>query len=194
MNSETVLIITFALVDGLALIGGIIWFIYFTWFDKKLRAIIINNKNGLAILKVNLINDTRFNWNKGTYIVDKKAVYRRFFRIPYSIYYEGNPNPIIINKQEPHGSKIIEKIKIDEKGNKTITKEEIILPIYTSQELHNILETDFTLKLIQPPTNVKKIFATIGLIVLAGVILLLVLHFTGVIDLRTFFQSTPVKK
>ena len=179
---------------ALALIAGVWIGIYYTWLDKRLRVLMFNSKSGLDFFKTNLIDDNRFRYMGGVYMVDKKAIYRRFFRIPYSIYFFGNPNPMMIDKQTT--DKKINKIKVevvDEKTGKTIIKEiEDVQVIYTAQELHNLLEVNYTLNLIKPPVNVKKVIMTLGIVIAVGIIALLILHFTGVVDIRDFLGvATP---
>ncbi len=179
---------------AIALIAGVWVGAYYTWLDKRLRVLMFNSKSGLDFFKTNLIDDNRFRYMGGVYMVDKKAIYRRFFRIPYSIYFFGNPNPMMIDKQTT--DKKINKIKVevvDEKTGKTIIKEiEDVQVIYTAQELHNLLEVNYTLNLIKPPVNVKKVIMTLGIVIAVGIIALLILHFTGVVDIRDFLGvATP---
>lgn len=169
MNANDIIMWVFIGVDILILLGLIFWGVYATWLDKRLRVIIVDSKSGLNISKQHIKNDIFFSIKDKSYIVDKKAVYRRFFRIPYSLYFSNNPNPIIIEKE----SNIHKNPEA----------------VYTAQELHALLETNYTLNLIRGKVNVKRI--VIGLIITVAIlaVIMVILHFTGVIDLRTFFTG-----
>lgn len=183
---------------AIALIAGVWVLAYYTWFDRNLRVIMFNSKSGMNIFKTPVIEDNRFRYDGGIYMVDKKAIYRRYFRIPYALYFYGNPNPMMIEKQVVTDKIVKKKIEyVDEKDGKTKSKEiEMLEIVYTAQELHNLLEVNFTMNLIKPPTNIKKIAMTIGIIIVILVVLVVILHFTGVIDIRELLglPQTAVKK
>ena len=161
--TESVLIWSLMSVIGVAILGVIGFFVYITWFDDRLRVIIIDSKSGIKITKVKTKFDNRFSLDKMTYTIDKEAVYRRFFKIPYSFYFINNPNPI----------------KFDKERKKTgVTS-------YTSQELHDLLEVNYTLNLIKPNVNVKKIVMGTAILIGIAIVAGLILHFTGVIDIQT---------
>lgn len=152
-------------IDSSIIIALIWWGIYASWFDDRLRVVIVDSKNNITIQKIKHKEDNRFTHNKGEYMIDKEAIYRRFVKIPYAFYYINNPNPIKFEKQK---SKII----------------------YTAQEVHKLLDTNVTLNLIKSPVQVKKI--VIGTVIIIGILALVgvILQVTGVIDWQTFMLQT----
>jgi len=142
--------------------------VYLTWFDTRLRVIMFNSRYGMSISKHDVKDDKMFSKDLKKYVVDKTCIYRRFFKIPYSLYFENNPNPI---KIEPSTSKAV----------------------YTSQELYKILDVNFTMNLIRGNPTVKKF--VVGTVVVIGIlaVIMMILHFTGVVDLQTFFMQQPPK-
>ena len=169
MDNNTLVIWIFVGFDGLILLGVFIWFVWITWFDDRLRVCIFNSKYGVKFYKVKTKFDNMFTLDKGKYAIDKKAIYRRFNKIPYAFYFDNNPNPIHFEKQ---------------------SKSKDISAVYTSQELHGILDTNMTMNLIKPKVDIKKLAMGTGILIGLAVILGLVLHFTGVIDLQTMFLTT----
>ena len=139
---------------------------YITWFDKRLRVCIFDSKYGITFYKVTTDNDISFKLKDKIYVLDKKAIYRRFLKIPYAFYYSNNPNPIIINKQE---------------------KKKGVTANYTAQELHHLLDVNYTLNLIRPNVNTKKIIMGTAILIAVAIVGALILHFTGVIDIQTMF-------
>ncbi len=158
-------------VIGLAILGVLAFLVYLTWFDNRLRIIIFDSKSGIKITKVKTKFDNRFTLDKMTYTIDKEAVYRRFFKIPYSFYFINNPNPIKFDKE-----------KRSKNGG----------VVYTAQELHDLLEVNYTLNLIRPKINVKKLVIGTTIMIIIVVVIGLILQLTGVVDLQSFMlQQSP---
>ena len=155
-------------VNIIGLVALVGYGIFYTWFDKRIRIVMIHPDKKISISKHNITNGERFNKDNKTYVFDEKAVFIRGTRIPYCIYYYNNPKPILI---------------MQEKTGKTEYH-------FTGQEISKMLETDFTLKLLTPKVNVKKIAMGIAMLVAVGIVVLVVLHFTGVIDLGQLIQQT----
>lgn len=167
VNSAQILIWSFIAFDSLILLGGIWYLVYITWFDNRLRVVLIDSKKGVKITKVKTSFDNRFKLDEMTYTIDHEAIYRRFFKIPYAFYWVNNPNPIKFEK-----------------------KDKTVKAIYTAQELHDLLETNYTLNLIKQKVNVKRIvIGTVVMLVLGGIVLV-ILHATGVINISEFMLST----
>lgn len=172
MSNEIIIIWICVSIISISILGVIIFLIYLTWFDDRLRVILVDSKSGIKIKKVKTKYDNRFNLDNMTYTIDKEAVYRRFFKIPYSFYFTNNPNPI----------KFVKEGKTKKGGS----------VVYTAQELHDLLEVNYTLNLIRPKINVKRIVFGTAILIAIAVIIGLILHFTGVIDLQSFMlQQTP---
>lgn len=167
MENELIIMWIAISVFGLLILGVIVFLVYVTWFDNRLRVVIIDSKSGVKITKVKTKFDNRFSLDNMMYTIDKEAVYRRFVKIPYSFYFINNPNPIKFLKQDRN------------KKDKTNI-------IYTSQELHDLLDVNMTLNLIKPKVNIKKIAIGTTIVIVIGVILVMILHFTGVIDVQSF--------
>ena len=146
----------------------LVYGIWFTWFDKRLRIIMIHPDKRLSLHKVNLMDGKMFNLKDKKYVFDEKAVFVRNNRLMHSIYFFNNPKPIIIT---------------GDKGYK-----------YTSQEIHKLLDTNFTMNLITPKIDVKKF--VLGTAILIGIVIIVavILHFTGVIDLASIIQETIGQK
>ncbi len=171
MNNEQIIIWICISVIALAILGVLAFLVYLTWFDDRLRVIMIDSKSGVKISKVKTKYDNRFNIGDMTYTIDKEAVYRRFFKIPYSFYFVNNPNPIKFEKQN---------------------KGKTVKTIYSAQELHDLLEVNMTLNLIKPKINVKKLVIGTTIMIIIAVIIALILQFTGVVDLQSFLvQQSP---
>lgn len=174
MATEQTMIYVAVGVMGALLFCAFGYFAYLTWFDKRLRAIFVDSKSGIVMTKVRTKHDNRFTYDKGIYTIDKEAIYRRFFKIPYSFYYINNPNPIKFAKQK---------------------KGDDIKAIYTSQELHDLLEVNYTLNLIRQKINVKRLVMGTTILIVIAVVVGLILQFTGVIDFQTvMLQQSAVKK
>jgi len=170
MNSSQVVIWVMIGLDGLVVLALIWWGVWATWFDDRLRVIIFNSKYGLSIHKVKVKNDNQFSLGDHTYTVDKKAIYRRFLKIPYSLYFENIPNPVLIDKPSKGDSK---KISIK----------------YTAQELHRLLEVNYTMNLIKPPTNIRKLVIGTTIAIIIGAIILIILQVTGLFDVTQFMTG-----
>jgi hypothetical protein len=153
---------TFGIIDALIVLGGIWFFVWITWLDKRIRIFIIYPSKRIDMLKLNA-KDNIFLIDKKKYVVEENAIYRRHLRIPYVFYYHNNPKPIQFSKDS--------------------TKYQ------GADEIRKILDTDFTLKLLKEPINLKKIVMGMAIVIVIGIVALLILHFTGIIDLKQWFSS-----
>jgi hypothetical protein len=151
--------------DVVAAIALLFWGVYIIFFDKRLRVIMVDPLGNLSLSKKS-ISDKRFKLGTKVYNVIEACVYRRMNRIPYSIYEENNPAPRQILKGKPE---------------------------MTAEEFGRLLDTDYHLKLIKVPINVKKIMLGLFILIAVGVVVMLILHFTHVIDLKTMFSSIAPK-
>lgn len=154
----------FDIIAGISLIA---YGIYYTWLDKRIRIIMVYPDKKITISKHNLENGERFNKDKKTYVFDEKAVFIRSARLPYCFYYFNNPKPIIIKPEQQKDGYV-----------------------YTGQEINKLLETDFTLKLLTPKVNVKKIALGLFILIAVGIIVLVILHFMGIINIGELIGGT----
>ena len=153
-------------VDILLVLAGIWWLVWAMFFDKRLRVTIHNAKGHVSMHKVNTKKDGTFTVNGGSYVIDKECIYRKFTRVPHSYYWENNPKPIKFSK---------------DKGQ----------AVYTAVEIHDLLNTNMTLNLIRPRPNITKLAMTMGIIIVFCVIVAVILHFMGVINLSEMLSGTP---
>ena len=54
MNNTQLIIWIVVGFDGLILLGAVGWLMWITWFDNKLRVIMLNSRYGLSIKKVKM--------------------------------------------------------------------------------------------------------------------------------------------
>jgi len=193
-------------IDIIVLIGFSIWAIWFYLFDTRLRLTVFYPNRQMKTIRVKIKNeitnilDKNTNTNK-LYTINKKFIYFKNGRIPHAFYWDNIPIPLNMNNEIKLEKKEIDLIKkinekypiqIDiEEPSKMLNKD---VEIDTSETFFRILHTNFTLNLLKKPQDMKKAIKWTIILIIIGIGIALILHFTGVINLFEILRTTPPPK
>jgi len=152
-----------ALIGNVIVWGGTIWFFWaekiksgtYSTFKKDhyIRAFIFSPNKQVSEYNTLFGLDNIFNFDSGSYIVDKKRIYfmGRFGRTPCGFYEYGNPNPLGFEN-------IIRKFK----GQK-IPESELNTPDIDAANFKRALETKFIRDLMQEKKVMLVLFILVGI-------------------------------
>lgn len=204
----------FIIIDCVLLLSFIGWFVYYNFFDTRLRTYVFYPNKQFDIFRKNIKNeiidthDKNTNTNK-TYTVNRDYIYYKNGRIPYAFYWNNIPIPLNMYDSPEIPEKIQKEVKnliiqINNKLSNYTTKQiNIVMPskklkqnieIDTAESFFRVLHTNFTLNLIKPPTELKKAIKWTAILIGVGIAIALILHFLGVIDIMQILGASPPKK
>lgn len=193
----------FIVIDILVIIGFLGWCFWFFFLDTRLRLFIIYPNKQISIFKKKIKNDVVDIYDKNSnthklYTVNKNFIYYRMGRIPHAFYWNNIPIPENITQQLNFTPEQLNLLKqIDKKYpiqidiSKPNTKLKHNIELDTADTFFRVLNTNFTLNLLKPSTDIKKAVKWTVILIVVAIILALILHFLGVIDVMQLLGAKP---
>ena len=185
----------YIIIDIVVLIVGGGYFLWFTYFDVRLRVYLVYPNKQIRLYRRKIKNDLIEIYDDNTkshklYTVNKDFIYFRNGRIPFAYYWDNIPIPIDLAEKLKFSDeeillikKINSKYPIQINIHKPNTKFKKDIEIDTAETLFRVLHTNFTLNLLKPPTEFRKAVKWTIILIIVSVGLAIILHFMGVIDL-----------
>lgn len=207
---DTTFYIILGIEGVLALLFGL-RILYLKFFDNRLRAVMFYPTKEITIT-IKKCREDIFNIEdsvtkrKETYTLNKEYIYYKDGHIPYAFFWNNIPipinmlnNPIIPKNEELKIKKHLNEINsIIKKYDMTQFKVNIpskkfndSIEIETAETFFRLLNANFTLNLLKPPKEFKEAIKWTMIFIMIGIGILLLLHFTGQIDLIKILGITP---
>lgn len=193
----------YILIDVVVLLVGGGYFFWFNYLDTRLRVYLIYPDKQVKLCRRKIKNELIEIYDDNTkthkvYTINKDYIYYRKGRIPYAYYWDNIPIPIDLTQKLKFTD---EEIRVVKQINRkypfqiNINQPNLMLsktiPLDTSETFFRILHTNFTLNLLKPPTEFKKAIKWTIILIVIGVVIAVMLHFLGVIDLMEILGATP---